>query len=174
MIKFESQSGEARIKIKCAFLDRDGAMIYEPENTRQIDKIELLKILPGVIDGLKELVKQGYKLVMVSNQNGIGTPSFPAEDFEKPQNRFLEILKAEGIEFFRVFVCPHFLEDNCACRKPKTGLVDEFLKEFEVDRVESFMYGDRETDRQFAKNIGVRFFKAQTNGPFIRSAFLPG
>lgn len=154
-------------RIPYAFLDRDGALIFEPADTKQVDRIELLKILPGVIDGLKKLTGQGYQLVMISNQDGLGTTSFPQEDFEKPQQKFLEILKRNGIEFIKIFICPHFKKENCNCRKPKTGLVDEFLRSAMIDPEKSFMYGDRETDRQFAKNIGIRFIKASTNGPFI-------
>jgi len=159
---------------KYAFLDRDGALIYEPtlEDTKkrdvpyQIDSLEKLKILPGVLDGLKKLVEDGYKLVMITNQNGIGTDSFPEEDFWIPQNRMMEIFKENGIEFEKVFICPHFPEDNCNCRKPKIGLVDEFLKSGGIDFANSFMSGDRDTDRQFANNIGVRFIPMTLNGDF--------
>lgn len=155
-----------RVLRKIAFLDRDGALIFEPQDTFQIDSIEKLQILPGVLEGLQALQKGGFELVMVSNQDGLGTESFPKKDFEAPQNKMLTIFEANGIKFSRVFVCPHFKEANCACRKPKTGLVDEFMREIEVDMAASFMYGDRETDRQFAENLGIRFIKADTNGLF--------
>lgn len=150
---------------KYAFLDRDGTLIYEPRDDFQIDSLEKLKILPGVIDGLKKLIDDGFSLVIVTNQDGLGEPSFPLESFETPQNRMLEIFKENGIEFAAVFVCPHRTSDNCACRKPKTGLVDEFLKD-KIDTDNSFVYGDRETDREFAKNLNLKFIKAQTNGKF--------
>lgn len=151
---------------KYAFIDRDGTLIHEPQDTFQIDSLEKLKILDGVIEGLKEFLAKGYKLIMVSNQNGVGTPSFPKENFELPHNKMLEIFKENGIVFEKVFVCPHFLEDNCACRKPKTGLVDEFLRISAVDKDHSFMGGDRKTDEEFARNIGVRFIPMKTNGDF--------
>lgn len=150
---------------KYAFLDRDGTLIYEPQDDFQIDNLEKLKILPGVIDGLKKLIDDGFSLVVVTNQDGLGEPSFPLESFEIPQNKMLEIFKENGIEFTAVFVCPHRASDNCACRKPKTGLVDEFLKD-KIDTDNSFVYGDRETDREFAKNLNLKFIKAQTNGKF--------
>ncbi|NOS68271.1 MAG: bifunctional histidinol-phosphatase/imidazoleglycerol-phosphate dehydratase HisB [Candidatus Peribacteraceae bacterium] len=156
--------------MKIAFLDRDGTMIWEPPDTKQIDSLERLRILPGVIDGLKNLQRQGFTLVMVSNQNGVGTPSFPTEDFEKPQQEFLRILAEAGITFTNVFVCPHLPEDDCACRKPKTGLVDDFLSTKDIDLSASVMVGDRETDRLFAENIGVRFVGMETNGRFPRFA----
>lgn len=156
---------------KYAFLDRDGALIFEPQDTYQIDSLEKLQILPSVIEGLQKLIAQGYKLALISNQDGLGTASFPQANFDAPQNRMLEIFKENGITFEKIFVCPHFADAGCACRKPKTGLVDGFFKTTVVDKANSFMYGDRDTDRQFAKNIGVRFVKAQTNGAFSTHGF---
>ncbi len=152
--------------MKFAFLDRDGTMIWEPPDTKQIDSLDRLKILPGVIDGLHVLKKNGFELVMVSNQNGIGSLTFPREAFEAPQAEFVRLLAKEGIEFYAIFVCPHFPDAGCNCRKPKTGLVDEFLRTEPVDILPSIMVGDRDTDREFAKNIGVQFVGMQTNGAF--------
>ena len=151
---------------KYAFLDRDGTLIYEPQDDFQIDSLEKLRILPGVIDGLKELLSGGYKLLMISNQDGLGTPSFPLEDFEGPQNRMLEIFGKNGIEFDKIFICPHLPGDNCDCRKPKTGLVDEFFERTDVDAEKSFVCGDRESDEQFAENLGLKFIKVKTNEKF--------
>src|SRR4051812_13839549 len=95
-------------KIKMAFVDRDGVLIHEPEDTKQIDSIEKLRILPGVIEGLRNFLAQGYKLIMVTNQDGLGTSSFPTPDFEGAHNRMLDIMKQNGIEFYRIFICPHF------------------------------------------------------------------
>ena len=153
---------------KYAFLDRDGALIFEPQDDFQIDSIEKLQILPGVIKGLKRLQQRGFKFIMISNQDGVGTDSFPQENFTKPQQKFLETLKQEGIEFKEIFICPHKKEDNCDCRKPKTGLVNNFFAENRgrIDMGNSFMYGDRESDRQFAKNLNLKFIKSKTNGKF--------
>lgn len=156
--------------IKIAFLDRDGVLIFEPPDTKQIDSIDKLKILPGVIGGLKKLRDSGYKFVMVSNQDGVGTKSFPKKDFEKPQNEFLRLLKLEGLEFYKIFICPHKKEGNCSCRKPKIGLLKAWLKSEKIDFEKSFMIGDLETDMQFAENIGVRGIKMETNGIFPRIA----
>jgi len=153
---------------KIAFLDRDGVLINEPQDDFQIDSLEKLIILPNVKNELRKLIKSGYELVMVSNQNGIGTPSFPQEDFDIPQNEFERILKENGIEFNEIFVCPHLPEENCSCRKPKTGLVDEYLKNTEIDYEKSFMVGDRETDMQFAKNVGIKGYLKGVNYPFPR------
>ncbi len=156
-----------KILKKIAFVDRDGALLFEPQDTFQIDSIAKLRILPGVIKGLKKLIQRGYELVMISNQDGLGTKSFPEKNFLAPQNRMLNIFRKNGIIFSKIFICPHFKEDNCACRKPKTGLVDAFMKTFEIDRQKSFMYGDRETDGAFAQNLGIQFIKTPPNGTFL-------
>lgn len=155
-------------RIKAAFLDRDGTLIYEPPDIKQVDSLEKLQILPGVIAGLNALLEQGYKLVMVSNQDGLGTKSFPKKDFVKVQNQVLEMFKNADIVFEQVFICPHFVKDNCGCRKPAIGLVKKFLKVSSIDYEQSFMVGDRKSDAEFAKNIGVRFFEMATNSSFPR------
>jgi len=157
-------------KLKIAFLDRDGVLIYEPQDTKQIDSLEKLEILPNVIAGLKILLSSGYKLVIVSNQDGLGTKSFPTRDFEVVQNKLLEILKEQGVSFYEIFICPHFEKNKCNCRKPKTGLLEKFLKEENIDIEKSFVVGDRKSDEELAKNIGVRFYQCEVNGTFPRLA----
>lgn len=147
---------------KYALLDRDGTLIFEPQDTFQVDSIEKLEILPGVMDGLKELVERGFKLVMISNQDGLGTDFFPKKDFEIPQSKMLEIFRKKGIKFEKIFICPHLSKDNCKCRKPKTGLVDKFMKSADVDMEKSFVCGDRESDKEFAKNLGLKFIEPKT------------
>lgn len=156
--------------MKIAFLDRDGTLIYEPSDTGRVDSLDRLTVLPGVIDGLKNLQISGYKLVLITNQDGIGMPEFPQESFDVPQQKFLSILKNNGIEFLQVFVCPHLDSDECACRKPKIGLLDRFLQETVFDRELSFFLGDRLTDMQCAQNIGVAGFRMMTNAAFPRIA----
>jgi imidazoleglycerol-phosphate dehydratase / histidinol-phosphatase len=151
---------------KIAFLDRDGTLIFEPQDTFQVDSVDQLQILPGVIENLQLLLQNDYQLVMVTNQDGLGTKSNPYENFYAVQNKLLEILERKGISFFRIFICPHFPKDNCACRKPKLGMVEKFLAEEPINRDDSIMVGDRETDRQFAQNIGIRCLKMDTNGRF--------
>lgn len=156
--------------MKIAFLDRDGTLIWEPPETKQVDSLEKLRILPGVVEGLRTLQEDGFELVMVSNQDGIGSPSFPTDAFEAPQQEFLSQLERESITFRSIFVCPHKAAENCACRKPKTGLVNAFLREESIDLSSSLMIGDRDTDRTFAESIGVRFISMETNGRFPRFA----
>lgn len=160
---------EGNGKIKYAFLDRDGTLIHEPQDTFQIDSLEKLKILDGVIAGLRKLSAWHYELVMISNQDGLGTTSFPQKDFELPHNKMLEIFRENGIKFEKILICPHLPQDNCNCRKPKLGLVKELLENDEIDKIRSFVCGDRKSDKQFAENLGVRFIPAQTNGSFTQA-----
>lgn len=160
--------------MKYVFIDRDGTIIYEPtpEETKpgdvpyQIDSLEKLKILPGVIAGLRKLITDGYKLVMVSNQDGLGTKTFPRQNFDKPQNKLLKILKGNQIEFEKIFICPHLPKDGCDCRKPKTGLLNDFLKEKDIDRKDSLVIGNGGADKGLAKNLGLKFIEIKTNPTF--------
>lgn len=149
---------------KYAFIDRDGTLIFEPQDTYQIDSLDKLKILDGVIEGLQAIKRSGYKLVMISNQDGLDTASFPKKDFEIPHKKMLEIFKEHDIEFDKILICPHLPTDNCDCRKPKLGLIRDFLED--IDPENSFVCGDRRSDFQFAANIGIRFISIQTNGSF--------
>lgn len=161
-------------KSKYAFLDRDGTLIFEPQDTFQIDSIEKLKILDGVTEGLKALKKRGYELIMITNQNGLGTYQLPKDNFDAPQNKMLKVFKENGIIFKQIFVCPHLPSENCDCRKPKTGFVKKLLRDNQIDKNNSLMCGDRITDEQFAKNIGVKFISMQTNGNFYNALMKGG
>jgi imidazoleglycerol-phosphate dehydratase/histidinol-phosphatase len=103
---------------------------------------------------------------MISNQDNLGKEIFPFSSFERPQQRMLEIFKKNKITFEEIYICPHSPDDNCLCRKPKTGLIEEFLERNPIDRKNSFVYGDRKSDEEFAKNIGIKFIKVKTNEKF--------
>lgn len=157
--------------MKIAFIDRDGTLIFEPPDKKRVDSIARLKILLGVIEGLKNLQTQGYKLAMISNQDGLGTAKYSRKNFETVQNKLLEIFRENGITFEAIFICPHLSTANCPCRKPKTGLIKSFLENENVDLEQSFVIGDRKTDEEFAANIGAKSFRIRTNGMFPRIGF---
>jgi imidazoleglycerol-phosphate dehydratase/histidinol-phosphatase len=140
---------------KILFLDRDGTLITEPADF-QIDRLDKFALEPEVVPALRRLRDAGYTFVMVTNQDGLGTPSFREEEFRPLQNLLLDILKSQGIAFEAVRVCPHTTADRCDCRKPKIGLLLDYLKDTSWDRANSFVIGDRETDLQLADALGVK------------------
>ena len=144
---------------KILFVDRDGTILVEPED-KQIDSLEKFAFVDGAINALKTFRQFGWELVLVSNQDGLGTSSFPTEDFHPPQELMIQILKSCGIEFLDVLICPHFKENDCLCRKPKTGLLRRLLEEG-FDRRTSAVLGDRDTDLELAEAIGVDGFKIE-------------
>lgn len=140
---------------KVLFVDRDGTLIEEPPD-EQVDRLDKVRLMPGVIPALLAARHAGFRLVMVTNQDGLGTPAFPEEQFRSTQDFVLDLFASQGIRFDAICICPHFAADGCDCRKPRLGLVRDFLAREEVDFAASFMVGDRDTDLQFASNLGVR------------------
>jgi imidazoleglycerol-phosphate dehydratase/histidinol-phosphatase len=145
------------------FVDRDGTLIEEPHDN-QVDSLSKVRFMPGVFAALTELRGRGFRLVMVTNQNGLGTPDFPFACFTESHEFMLNAFASQGIRFDEVFVCPHRPSDDCACRKPRAGLLQEFLREHSIDLAKSAVIGDRDTDLQLAANIGVRGLTVRRNG----------
>lgn len=146
------------MKRRILFVDRDGTLIHEPDDN-QVDKLDKVKLIPGVVPALIALTAAGYELVMVTNQPRLGTPAFSQQDFERCQNFVLELLRSQGIEFAAVFVCPHEESERCECRKPRAGLLVEFLAANSIDLAGSAMVGDRACDVELAERIGVDSFQ---------------
>ena len=141
---------------KILFIDRDGTLIEEPAD-EQIDSFEKLKFTKGVFRNLAFICeKLDFKFVMVSSQDGLGTDAFPEDTFWPVHNFILQTLDGEGITFDDILIDPHFPEDNAPTRKPNTGLVEKYNNDPECDIANSYVIGDRETDRTFARNIGCK------------------
>lgn len=138
------------------FIDRDGTIIKEPEDY-QIDSLEKLELVDGAIPAMLSLQSLGYELILVSNQDGLGTSSFPQDDFDIPHAKLLQILNSQGVRFVDELICPHMPDAGCKCRKPKPGLLKAYLGRFSVDN--SYVIGDRDSDIELADNIGVKGFK---------------
>lgn len=140
---------------KVLFIDRDGTLIFEPEDF-QIDSFSKLKFLPFVFSSLSKIAKElDYELVMVSNQDGLGTESFPEDTFHPVQNFILQTLESEGVRFAEVYIDRSFGHENKPTRKPNTGMLTKYFGE-EYDLKNSYVIGDRETDIQLAKNLGAK------------------
>ena len=141
---------------KILFIDRDGTLIEEPED-EQIDSFDKLKFIEGMFHYLAFIRKNlDFKFVMVSNQDGLGTDSFPEDTFWPVHNFILQTLKGEGIEFDDQLIDRHFPEDNSPMRKPGTGMLKEYIDNPAYDIAGSYVIGDRETDAQLAENLGCK------------------
>ena len=149
--------------LKLLFVDRDGCLIEEPPD-EQIDSLDKFRLLPEVIPALRRFVAAGYELVMVSNQDGLGTERFPLADFEPPQRLLLEILETQGVRFREILIDRHFPDEPNETRKPKIGMALHYLRDGLIDREHSLMVGDRETDLQFAQNLGVAGYRVGPDG----------
>jgi len=154
------------MKIPTLFIDRDGTLIEEPPDN-QVDSLAKIRFMPGVFVALTELTQRGYRFVMVTNQNGLGTRSFPWAAFNEAHSFVLSAFSSQGIRFDEVFVCPHRAADGCGCRKPRTGLVDAYLRERPIELIA--MIGDRDTDLEFAANLKTRGLRVRIDGTLDES-----
>jgi imidazoleglycerol-phosphate dehydratase/histidinol-phosphatase len=143
---------------KILFVDRDGTLIVEPPDY-QIDAYDKLAFLPDVIGALRRCADAGYELVMVTNQDGLGTASFPQETFDGPHRLMLQLFASQGVRFADVLIDRSFAHEGLDTRKPGTGLMRAYLADDGWSRADSAMVGDRDTDIAFAANLGVRGFK---------------
>ncbi|HEY4975520.1 MAG TPA: histidinol-phosphatase, partial [Steroidobacteraceae bacterium] len=155
------------------FVDRDGTLIEEPPDN-QVDRLDKVRLLPGVFAALGALRRAGYRLVMVSNQDGLGSERYPRERFEQVQAFVLQLFASQGIEFDQVFICPHLASEQCQCRKPRTGLVTEYLGAQPIDLERSAMIGDRSTDLEFAQTLGIRGLRVSADTEAAADDSWPG
>lgn len=147
---------------KVLFIDRDGTIILEPAD-EQIDAFEKLVFYPKVFQYLGRIAKElDFEIVMVTNQDGLGTASYPEDTFWLVHNFIIQTFKAEGIEFKEQFIDRHFAKDNAPTRKPNTGMLTKYFSK-DYDLANSFVIGDRLTDIELAKNLGSKGIYLNTN-----------
>ena len=140
---------------KVLFIDRDGTLIEEPSDN-QVDALEKVRLVKGVIPALIRLRDAGYRLIMVRNQDGLGTAAFPEDAFRLCHEHVIALFESQGICFDEIFICPHLPDAGCDCRKPRAGLLTRYLAETAIDLAGSAVIGDRPTDLELAERIGVR------------------
>ena len=141
---------------KVLFIDRDGTLVIEPPVDLQLDSLEKLEFYPGVFQWLSRIVRElDYEIVMVTNQDGLGTSSFPEETFWPAQNKILEAFTNEGVDFDEICIDKSFPEDNAPTRKPRTGLLNKYLYG-NYCLEDSFVIGDRASDIELAKNLNAQ------------------
>ncbi|MFD1605137.1 bifunctional histidinol-phosphatase/imidazoleglycerol-phosphate dehydratase HisB [Flavobacterium artemisiae] len=150
---------------KVLFIDRDGTIVLEPENY-QLDSLDKLEFYPKAFQYLAKIASElDYELAMVTNQDGLGTDSFPENTFWPTQNFILKAFENEGVKFDEIFVDRSFPEENAPTRKPRTGMLTKYLNNPAYDLANSFVLGDRLTDVELAKNLGAKaIFMNNTDG----------
>jgi imidazoleglycerol-phosphate dehydratase / histidinol-phosphatase len=141
---------------KVLFIDRDGTLVIEPPVDLQLDSLEKLEFYPGVFQWLSRIARElDYILVMVTNQDGLGTPSFPEDTFWPAQSKIIQAFRNEGVEFAEILIDSSFPHENAPTRKPGIAMLTHYLKGG-FDMTQSFVIGDRLTDIQLASNLGCR------------------
>ena len=147
------------------FIDRDGTIVREAPPTYQLDSFEKVVFYPEAFQYLSRIASElDYELVMVTNQDGLGTSSFPRERFEGPHRLLMQLLESQGIRFDAVLICPHLPGDGCACRKPQTAMIDDYVAGNPIEPQRSFVVGDRETDLELARNLGIGAIRILKDG----------
>ncbi len=136
-------------------LDRDGTLIEELED-EVIDSIQKVRILPNTIPALKLLVKNEFKLFIITNQIGISQGRLTIEQFHNINSHIIRKLESEGIHIEKTFFCPHRPKDNCRCRKPKPGMLEEAKRMYKLNLKEAYVIGDRQSDIQLGKTMGCK------------------
>ncbi len=144
---------------RAVFIDRDGTLIVEKNYLHKIEDVEMI---PGVGKALAKLKKHGFRLILITNQSGVGRGFFTMEDVQRVHRHILAVLQKDGATLDGVYICPHQPEDNCECRKPKTKLIRDAAEKFQLDLARSFMVGDRELDVELGHNAGCRSVLVRT------------
>ena len=142
---------------KIVFLDRDGT-INKDYPDKEWAFIKEPELLSNTIEGLKNIQSKGYEFIIITNQYIISDGIITIEQYNKFQNKLLNILKENGINILKTYYCPHNDFDNCNCKKPKTGMIDMALKDFDIDISKSYYVGDSNSDYELAKKFNISFY----------------
>ena len=153
---------------KFIFLDRDKTLNVD---NGYVHKVEDFELISGVVDGLKILKEAGYKFIVVTNQSGIARGYYKIEDTENFNNKLVKTLSEEGIKIENTFYCPHCPSNECSCRKPKIGMLKKFLEGNQFDKKNSYVIGDKPSDIEFAKNLGINSVLITNTAGFIKKSF---
>lgn len=150
---------------RALFIDRDGTIIVEPPVDYQVDSLEKLEFVPGAISALRSIAELDFELVMATNQDGLGTDSFPEENFFPAHRKMLATLEGEQVRFDDILIDRSMPEDNAPTRKPRTGMFARYLSG-DYDMATSYVIGDRLTDMELARNLGAKgiFLQARDEG----------
>ena len=173
MVKKTKKQHEKDMKKKVLFIDRDGTLVIEPPVDYQLDSFEKLEFYPKVFRNLHFIrTRLDFELVMVTNQDGLGTASFPEDTFWPVHNLMLKSFAGEGITFDDICIDRSFPEDNAPTRKPRTGMLTRYIHNEEYDLAGSFVIGDRTTDVELAKNLGCRAILLQPDTSILKDTEL--
>ena len=137
---------------KAIFLDRDGVINIDKAYVSKIEDFEFCK---GLFEALQQFQKLGYLLIIVTNQSGIGRGYYSEEDFQTLSTWMQKELLSENIKIDAIYHCPHAPEENCECRKPKSGMFEQAMKNFDIDVTNSWMIGDKKSDIEAAQGVGI-------------------
>ena len=145
--------------MRFALLDRDGTIIVEKNYLKSVDQLELL---PNAAEGLRMLASQGFSLIVITNQSGIGRGLLTVAEVDAIHAELKRRLAAEGVKIAGIYYCPHSPDSNCACRKPRTALAHQAAADFGFDPSESLVIGDKTSDIEFGRALGARTILVRT------------
>ncbi len=146
-------------KKRFIILDRDGTVIFDRDHLTEVSQVELI---PNAAKAIKKLNELGLGVIVVTNQTVIGNKHISLRNLKLIHKKMLDLLSNEGATIDRIYFCPHKKEDNCSCRKPKTGLIDRALEDYHFDAEECFVIGDNKGDIELGKNIGAKTILVRT------------
>lgn len=147
--------------MKAVLIDREGTLIVDPAFDR-VDAVSKVSLLPQTIRGLSLLAQNGFGIIIITNQTNIAQNRITFEEFWQINDHVLDLLEPSGIKVLKTYVCPHNSTDNCGCRKPKPLMLKNAIKEFSLDRSQTYMVGDRLSDNEAGSNAGVKTILVKT------------